>query len=178
MSNICGMNLVSALQQSNATTENGMVTNSSSLNNCVDLFFKIGAFRGAEESDVIRVFSLAFNDDPVSALRIIFWARDIRGGAGERRVFRIAMEHLAKSNKDSVIRNMSFIPEYGRWDDLLVFFGTDVQNEAATLIREALNQNNGLCAKWMPRKGPIANELRKFMGLTPKDYRKKLVSST
>lgn len=178
MSNICGMNLVSALQQSNTTTENGMVTNSSSLNNCVDLFFKIGAFRGAEESDVIRVFSLAFNEDPVSALKIIFWARDIRGGAGERRVFRIAMEHLAKSNKDAVIRNMSLIPEYGRWDDLLVFFGTDVQSEAASLINEALNQNNGLCAKWMPRKGPIANELRKFMGLTPKDYRKKLVSST
>ncbi len=172
------MNLVSALQQSNTTTENGMVTNSSSLNNCVDLFFKIGAFRRAEESDVIRVFSLAFGEDPISALRIIFWARDVRGGAGERRVFRIAMEHLAKSNGDAVVRNMSLIPEYGRWDDLLVFFGTDIQDEAFSLIREALDQNNGLCAKWMPRKGPIANELRKFMGLTPKEYRKKLVSAT
>lgn len=172
------MNLVSALQQSNTKTENGMVTNSSSLNNCVDLFFKIGAFRGAEESDVIRAFSLAFNEDPVSALRTIFWARDIRGGAGERRVFRISMEHLAKSNKDAVIRNMSLIPEYGRWDDLLVFFGTDLQNEASVLIKEALDQNNGLCAKWMPRKGTIANDLRKFMGLTPKEYRKKLVSAT
>lgn len=172
------MNLVSALQQSNTTTENGMVTNSSSLNNCVDLFFKIGAFRGAEESDVIRAFSLAFNENPISALRIIFWARDIRGGAGERRVFKIIMEYLAKSKKDSIIKNMSLIPEYGRWDDLLVFFGTDVQEEAASLIKEALDLNNGLCAKWMPRKGPIANELRKFMGLTPKEYRKKLVSAT
>jgi hypothetical protein len=172
------MDLISALQQSNTTTENGMVTNSSSLNNCVDMFFKIGAFRGASEADVIRVFSLAFSEDPISALRILFWARDIRGGAGERRVFRVCLDHLSKSNKDAIIRNIHHIPEYGRWDDLLVFFGTDIQDEAAKLIVEALDSKNGLCAKWMPRKGRIANELRKFMNMTPKDYRKTLVSLT
>ncbi len=172
------MDLVSALQQSNTTTENGMVTNSSSLDNCVDMFFKIGAFRSAEEADVIRVFSLAFSEDPVSALRILFWARDIRGGAGERRVFRICLEYLSKANRDAIARNMNHIPEYGRWDDLLVFFGTDLQDEASKLIVEALDAKNGLCAKWMPRKGPIANELRKYMNLTPKDYRKTLVSLT
>jgi hypothetical protein len=172
------MDLVSALQQSNTTTENGMVTNSSSLDNCVDMFFKIGAFRSAEEADVIRVFSLAFSEDPVSALRILFWARDIRGGAGERRVFRICLEYLSKANREAIVRNMPLISEYGRWDDLLVFFGTDLQDEAAKLIKGALDSENGLCAKWMPRKGFVANELRKFMGMTPKDYRKTLVSLT
>ena len=172
------MDLVSALQQSNTTTENGMVTNSSSLNNCVDMFFKIGAFRSADESDVIRVFSLAFSEDPVSALRILFWARDIRGGAGERRVFRICLEYLSKANREAIVRNMPNIPEYGRWDDLLVFFSTDLQDEAAKLIKDALNSENSLCAKWMPRKGAIANDLRKFMKMTPKDYRKTLVSLT
>jgi hypothetical protein len=142
------------------------------------MFFKIGAFRSAEEADVIRVFSLAFSEDPVSALRILFWARDIRGGAGERRVFRICLEYLSKANREAIVRNMPLISEYGRWDDLLVFFGTDLQDEAAKLIKGALDSENGLCAKWMPRKGFVANELRKFMGMTPKDYRKTLVSLT
>lgn len=172
------MNLVSALQQSNTTTENGMVTNSSSLNNCVDLFFKIGAFRAAADSDIIRAFSLAFNEDPVTSMRILFWARDVRGGAGERRVFRICLDHLTKSNPESLKRNLELISEYGRWDDLLVLFGTPLQEDAFGLIKTALESENGLCAKWMPRKGQIANELRKFMSMTPKEYRKLLVSLT
>ena len=36
----------------------------------------------------------------------------------------------------------------------------------------------GLCAKWMDRKGPIARELREFLKLTPKQYRKLLVNLT
>lgn len=172
------MDLVSALQQSNTTTENGMITNSSSLNNCVDMFFKIGAFRSAEDSDVIRTFSLAFNENPITAMKILFWARDIRGGAGERRVFRICIEHLAKSNPESLRRNLHLISEYGRWDDLLILFGTALQEDVFDLIKVALGSENGLCAKWMPRKGQIANELRKSMSLSPKEYRKLLVSLT
>jgi len=50
---------------------------------------------------------------------------------------------------------------------------------AFDLIKEALLvKNDGLCAKWMPRKGATAVELRKFMGLTPKGYRKTLVTLT
>ena len=36
----------------------------------------------------------------------------------------------------------------------------------------------GLASKWMPRKGPIANELRKYLNYTPKAYRQLLVSLT
>ena len=85
------MDLLSALQQEDALTENGMVTNSSSLNNSLDLFFRIGALRAAEHQDIIRQFTLAFAESPQDALRILFWARDVRGGAGERRVFRICI---------------------------------------------------------------------------------------
>ena len=124
------MDLLSALQQEDALTENGMVTNSSSLNNSLDLFFRIGALRAAEHQDIIRQFTLAFAESPQDALRILFWARDVRGGAGERRVFRICISNLAENHPEALIKNLHLIPEYGRWDDLLALEGTKVENEA------------------------------------------------
>ena len=75
-------NLMEALQTENTTTTNGMTTNSSSLNECVNLFFSIGAMRGKDKKTLISLFSKAFNEDPRTATRILFWSRDIRGGAG------------------------------------------------------------------------------------------------
>ena len=79
------MKLADALRTKNTTTENGMTTNSSSLNACVDLFFMIGAMRGQDKQRLIANFSLAFHEDPLTAMRILFWVRDIRGGAGKDR---------------------------------------------------------------------------------------------
>lgn len=172
------MDLLSALQQENTVTENGMVTNSSSLKNTLDLFFRIGALRAADQQDIVRQFTLAFAESPQDALRILFWARDVRGGAGERRVFRICMSHLAESNPQSLIKNLHLIPEYGRWDDLLVFAGTKVEDDAFGIIKTGLYSADRLCAKWMPRKGTVSNALRKYLGLTPKEYRKLLVETT
>jgi hypothetical protein len=172
------MNLVSALQQADAYTENGMQTNSSSLNSSLDLFFKIGASRSADHQDIIRYFSLAFAESPLEALKILFWGRDVRGGAGERRFFRICLNYLAEHNPQALVKNLHLIPEYGRWDDLLSLEGTKVEREAFGLISAALSHGDRLCAKWMPRKGPMANSLRKSFGLTPKEYRKLIVNST
>jgi hypothetical protein len=172
------MDLVSALQQENVTTENGMVTNSSSLSDCLDLFFKIGAFRAADESDIVRQFSLAFNQSPLTAMKILFWSRDVRGGAGERRVFRICIKYLASNHPTSLIKNIELISTYGRWDDVLELLGTKVESSALDIIEQALRGGNMLCAKWMPRKGSAANVIRKKLGLTPKEYRKLLVKNT
>lgn len=172
------MDLISALQQENVTTENGMVTNSSSLNDCLDLFFKIGAFRAADESSIVRQFSLAFNQSPLTAMKILFWARDVRGGAGERRVFRICIKYLADNHPASLIKNIELISTYGRWDDVLELIGTKVESSALDTIEKALKGGNMLCAKWMPRKGHVANVIRKKLGLTPKEYRKLLVKNT
>jgi hypothetical protein len=170
--------LISALKQQDTVTENGMVTNSSSLNNSLDLFFKIGAYRKASYQDIIRQFSLAFNESPLEAMKILFWGRDIRGGAGERRLFGICLEYLAKNHPDVILKNIHLISEYGRWDDVLHLIGSKVEDEAIALIKEALDKKDRLCAKWMPRKGAIANKLRKGFELTPKEYRKLLVETT
>ena len=78
-------NLINALRTNDTTTTNGMVSNSTSLNSCVDLFFNVGAMRGEHKSaDVIDLFIKAFAEDKLTALKLAFWARNPRGGAGER----------------------------------------------------------------------------------------------
>ena len=172
------MKLVDALRQNNTVTENGMATNSSSLNACVDLFFTIGAMRGQNKERLISKFSLALLNDSNRALKILFWVRDIRGGAGERQIFKDIMVYLAENHPQFLKENIPYVSEYGRWDDLLTLVGTKLETEALTQIRWALENKNGLCAKWMPRKGPVANRLRQFLEMSPKQYRKTLVELT
>jgi hypothetical protein len=172
------MKLVDALRQNNTVTENGMATNSSSLNACVDLFFTIGAMRGQDKTRLISKFSLALLNDSNRALKILFWVRDIRGGAGERQIFKDIMVYLAENHPDFLKKNIPYISEYGRWDDLLTLVGTKLEKEAFAQISWALENKNGLAAKWMPRKGPVANKLRQFLEMSPKQYRKTLVELT
>jgi hypothetical protein len=172
------MNLIDALQQENILTENGMATNSSSLNACVDLFFNVGAMRGQDKERLIATFSKAFNEDPQRAMKILFWARDIRGGAGERQIFKDILIYLAKDHDLALKPNLKYVTEYGRWDDLLTLFGTRLEKDVMSLIQIALGQGDGLCAKWMPRKGQNAEKLRNFMAMSPKQYRKTLVNLT
>jgi hypothetical protein len=161
--------------QTETLTLNGMKTFDSSKSNLVDLFFQIGASRG---KDLSAQFTKALKEDETLALRMLMWCRDIRGGAGEREVVRKILVHLEENYPTSLNRVMKFIPEYGRWDDLLVFKTKGFKDQAYKMIGDALRQGNGLCAKWMPRKGPVAAELRQFFGMTPKLYRKSLVALT
>ena len=172
------MNLVDALRQEDILTENGMATNSTSLNTCVDLFFNIGAMRGQDKQRLIATFSKAFNEDPKRAMKLLFWARDVRGGAGERQVFKDILVYLAETHDLALKPNLGLIAEYGRFDDLLTLVGTYLENDALIIIENAIKAENGLCAKWMPRKGQNAEKLRKFMDLSPKQYRKTLVNLT
>jgi Domain of unknown function (DUF2828) len=111
-------------------------------------------------------------------MKILFWARDVRGGAGEREIFRQIIRNLEVNQPDSLMRNLALVSEYGRWDDLLVFQTLPFKMAAYDLIARALRSGNGLAAKWMPRKGAVANELRKYLNFTPKQYRKTLVELT
>lgn len=156
-------------------TANGMATFDSSLDPTVDLFFAVGSSRG---KDLTAAFTRAYVAEPDVAMKILFWARDAREGAGERETFRKLIQNLEITQPGSLMKNMSMIPEYGRWDDLLVFASPKFRVAAFDLINRALRAGNGLCAKWMPRKGPVANELRKYLNLTPKAYRQLIVNLT
>jgi len=173
--------LVDAMRTKDALTENGMATNSTTLNDCVDLFFQIGALRGQDKQKKINAFVKAYSENPLTATKILFWARDVRGGAGERGTFREIITYMANSKTETLRKNLNLISEYGRWDDLLVLVGTKLETEALDLIATALKEGNGLAAKWMPRgnskdrtKKRQASALRKHMKLEPKAYRKML----
>jgi hypothetical protein len=166
---------VNAVINQETRTTNGMRARVETANKNVDLFFKIGASRG---QNIIPSFVGAYVEDAEIALRIAQWARDVRGGAGEREIFRQILKYLAQNYPQDAIRLLHKVPEVGRWDDLLVFESGDVRNVAFDLIKNALDAGHGLCAKWMPRKGEKAVELRSYFGWTPKFYRKRLVELT
>lgn len=162
------------------TTTNGMKAFESTLNANVDLFSSIGSSRG---KNLVPAFVKAYVEDKDTALRVLQWARDVRGGAGERDMFRSLLKHLAQNEPEALTntRLLNNIPVIGRWDDLLVLFevnNSKVHDKVVEIIKAGLEAGDGLCAKWMPRKGNVSVYLRQQFGWTPKRYRKTLVELT
>lgn len=171
-------------------TENGAVTLRTSGADTLDLFATIGALRSAQDDEIIRRFVKAWAEDRDLAMKILFYGRDIRGGIGERRVFRVILRWLADNEPETVRKNLSFIPEYGRWDDLLVLLGTECEKDALELIRqqlitdlEALEKDEpvSLLAKWLPSVNASNAKTREqakvvsaYIGMNAAQYRKML----
>lgn len=159
-----------------ARTENGMKARATSASEVLDFFGKVGSYRG---KDLTADFMKALAENEELAVRALLWARDIRAGAGERAQFRNLLVKLESINPALAGRLIVKIPELGRFDDLFVFQDPINRRAAFELYRKALVEDrNGLAAKWAPRKGPIAVELTKFLGMTPRNYRKLVVSLT
>ena len=171
------MTFVNAIQKTPvmARTANGMKAQASTMSAVVDLFFNIGASRG---KDITVQFERAYAQDPTLATKVALWARDVRGGAGERKLFRDILLHLENLHPEMLDKVLPHVATFGRYDDLLIFKTQGFKAKAYTLIGDALRAGNGLAAKWMPRKGEVAVEMRKFFGMTPKQYRKSLVALT
>lgn len=169
-----------------AVTENGALTHKTTESDLLDLFAMGAAYRTRSDEDVIMLFKNAFAENPVYALKCLFYIRDVRGGQGERRFFRVAMKWLATNHTDAALRNLEHIPEFGRWDDLFIFLGTPVGNAALDFIKHQLAldvqcKTPSLLAKWMPSENTssaktrqIAYAVRKYFGMTSKQYRKTL----
>lgn len=172
-------------------TENGAVTYRTSGKDCLDLFATIGALRRADDQAICNRFLKAYAENPDLAMKILFYARDVRGGLGERRVFRSILTWLASNEKGSVVKNLPFIAEYGRWDDVLVLLKTPCRKEALALLKEqfqadlAALEDSGdisLLGKWLPSVNAsnqdtvmLAKMIAKSFGLSDRDYRKALV---
>ena len=172
-------------------TENGAVTYRTSGKDCLDLFATIGALRRADDQSICNRFLKAYAENPDLAMKILFYARDVRGGLGERRVFRSILTWLASNEKGSVVKNLPFIAEYGRWDDVLVLLKTPCRKEALALLKEqfqadlAALEDSGdisLLGKWLPSVNAsnqdtvmLAKMIAKSFGLSDRDYRKALV---
>lgn len=173
-------------------TENEAVTHSSTLNAVYDLFALGGAYRNRSDEDCILLFKKAFEENETLALKCLFYLRDIRGGAGERRFFKVCMNWLAKEYPEAAFRNLDNVPEYGRWDDLYALVGTKLENDVFDLFQSQLNkdlislkENNNegvsLLAKWLKSENAssfetkqLGNKTRQYFGWSHKKYRKNL----
>jgi len=118
-------------------TDNGAVSYASSLNHNVDLFFRIGSARG---QNLTKEFDKAFSEDQDTAIRMLQWVRDVRGGSGERETFRNLLAHMEKYPKYQTIleKIIPKIPEIGRWDDLLIFKTDKFKNIVYKMIADNL----------------------------------------
>ena len=91
------------------TTENGAVALHSTMNACLDAFGSLAAMKLSDEETIINTFSKAFAEDKAFAMRLLFYVRDIRGGHGIRRIFRVILKWLAEKEPAYVINNLDNI---------------------------------------------------------------------
>ncbi len=171
-------------------TENGAETYATTMSDCLDLFATIGALRNASEEDIIGRFIKAYAEDPDIATKILFYARDIRGGLGERRAFKTILGYLAKNEPETVKKNIAHIAEYGRYDDLLVLMDTPCEDMLIEYIKtqlekdiEAVREGRevSLLAKWLPSVNAsnketviTAKKIARKMGYKDAAYRRTL----
>ena len=150
-------------------TENGAATYASTGSECLDLFATIGALRRQSEDDIIVRFVRAYAEDPDTAMKLLFYARDVRGGLGERRVFRVILNWLAANEPASVKKNVEYVAEFGRYDDLLTLMDTPCEKEMLAVVKkqfaddlDALKNENAvsLLAKWLPSVNTSCTQTR------------------
>lgn len=169
------MNFAQAVDTRKVKTDNGMKAYAGTGNEVLNFFSSVGGRRGQGNTPL---FSSALQDNTDLAIRALLWSRDVRGGAGERQTFRDCLNYLAKKDLELCKAVIKKTPEVGRWDDLLCLFGTVAEAHALEQIAQGIKSQNGLCAKWMPRKGAHAEKIRNYLGYSPKQYRKTLVTLT
>ena len=171
-------------------TENGAVALKSTKSGLLDAFSKLATFREAEEETIIKTFNLAYAENKELAMKLLFYVRDIRGGQGERRVFRVIMNHLAKNKPEVVIKNLDNFAFYGRYDDLLCLLDTPVERYVLGLIKDTLDADvksvdkggvPSLLAKWLPSANNgvkntrnVALKIVNGLNMSEREYRKTL----
>lgn len=172
-------------------TENGAMGYRTSGKELLDLNFAVASLRHMSDNDIIDKFMRAFYENKLLAMKWLFFARDIREGLGERRLFRVVMEHIANEEPNMVSALIKLVPEYGRYDDLWCLLDNDkLAPHVFHLIVEQINDdwinmNNNkpisLMAKWLPSINASSAETKRYgkvickaLGLSEKDYRKYL----
>lgn len=87
---------------------------------------------------------------------------------------------MADAHSDDMRKFIKFIPEYGRWDDLYIFEGTPLEDDAFNLMKDQFNKdinamtknstNISLLGKWLKSINASSNETKKLGRLTAKKF--------
>lgn len=171
-------------------TENGAVGYRTTGHALLDLNYQVSSLRNADPVVIERLFEDAFHENPAYAMKWLFYVRDVRGGLGERRLFRICYRKLADLDIDLFRVNLTNIAEYGRYDDLIQLLGINptiddwifkiIETQLALdLERMKSNKPISLLAKWLPSENTSSKKtketarfIRTGLGLSSRDYRR------
>ena len=185
-------NFLTALKRSDSftTTENGATALSSTGHAVLDAFGSLAAMKDSPENTILRTWQLAFNENQELAMRLLFYIRDIRGGQGMRRVFRVIVKNMAYSHGDLILKNLENFLFFGRGDDVLCLLDTPIRDNVIRWIDHVISsdmdaiKDNGypsLLAKWLPSENTSSAESRRYariisngLGISPRKYRKLL----
>ena len=169
-------------------TENGGLAHKSTCDALYDMFSLGGAYRTRSDEDCVFLFVKAFEENPTYAMKCLFYLRDILQGQGERRFFRVCIKWAAGHYPTVMARNLKYVPEFGRWDDLYAFVGTALEQDMWAFMYEQFRLDMGsrtpsLLGKWLKSENTSSAEsralgakTRKAFGMTPVVYRKSLSS--
>lgn len=156
-------------------------------NPLLDFFSKAGSFTPDETAyhgetvDYLGLFIKAWEFDPYKAMQLLFWLRNCRGGAGNRKYFNLIMSWVARNGTEWITANLALVPQYGRWDDLTSLIGTDCEKKAISFWASAIMSGDRLACKWAPREKnmpEVFKLLRKEAKLNPKEFRKIVARNT
>ena len=172
-------------------TENGAVGYRTSGKELLDLNFAVSSMRNWDENEICKAYIKAYYENPLLAVKWLFYLRDIRGnGMGERRAFRICFKWLVENHFDNVMALVELIPEYGRYDDWMCLLDSKAGEVVSVQIKKQLetdicNMEQGreisLLAKWLPSCNASSSQTKlyaknicKMLGFKESEYRKTL----
>lgn len=135
-------------------TENDGVAYATTKSSLLDFFSQAGAMRTRPDNEVLAMFGAAYVENPLLATKALFYFRNVRGGQGERKVFRTIARYLADTHPEVVIKNLGLIKEFGRWDDYYSLVGTKVEPQMWAFLRDQFNadllsETPSLLGKWL-----------------------------
>lgn len=171
-----------------SVTENGAIGYKTTGHPLLDINFAASSLRSKSPREIIDMFEKAFYDTPLEAVMWLFYLRDIRGGMGERRSFRIILKHMADNHPEVIAGVIPYIAEYGRYDDMWVLLETNFRKPALELIKEQIvsdlngvkeNKSISLLGKWLPSRCSKNSKNKKYvniicegLGIAPYTYQK------
>lgn len=169
-------------------TENGHAAASTTNDAVLDLYGQVGGLRDQDfASRVWPLLEAAIRQDKLLTAKTIFYARDVRGGVGERDLFRKMLAVTALKHPEMIKPNLELIPFYGRWDDLYALVGTPLEKDAFSLMYRQFGDDLtnakarkpvSLLGKWLKSCNASSEETRelgrltaRYFGLSERVYR-------
>lgn len=178
-------------EDNKTVTTNGENGYKSTLSDILDLSTEIGNSRFLDDETLFNKLIDAQNEDELLYAKLVFYARDIRQGGGDKTLGRFGLVTIYKDIDLSKIPLLvTLIAEYGSFKDIMYLLATPIEDENKELALsqylnsllelDDANEQASLLAKYMPTettKDPtmkmVYRKFMKYVDITPKEYRKR-----